>query len=186
MAKPTNMTGGLFYSERHCICYSINFHVIESHLGPIHLCFSDDKHRQAVRALENLVPGIKKIAAKEVGDPYCDMLFRKVITGRVELPDFDKNPFLRAATEFQRRVWRKICGIKPGQTITYGELASAAGSPQGARAAGLACNRNPLALIIPCHRIVAANGPGGFAVDLMIKQNLLRLENREKTKMAQA
>lgn len=91
-------------------------------------------------------------------------------------PDFDHNPFLKNGTEFQQKIWRLISLIKPGETITYGELATTAGSPGGARAVGRACNQNPLALIIPCHRVVAANGPGGFAGELAIKLKLLEIE----------
>ena len=73
-----------------------------------------------------------------------------------------------------------ISVIKPGETTTYGELATAAGSPGGARAVGQACNKNPLALLIPCHRVVAANGPGGFAGDLEMKLKLLEIEKKSE------
>ncbi|MCK4837946.1 MAG: MGMT family protein [Desulfobulbaceae bacterium] len=91
-------------------------------------------------------------------------------------PDFNHNPFLKNGTEFQQKIWRLISLIKPGETTTYGKLAIAAGSPGGGRAVGQACNQNPLALIIPCHRVVAKNGPGGFAADLAIKLQLLQME----------
>ena len=67
--------------------------------------------------------------------------------------------------------------IPYGTTITYRELAELAGSPKGSRAAGMACGANPLAVIIPCHRVVAANGLGGFAGGLAIKKALLDLEH---------
>lgn len=90
-------------------------------------------------------------------------------------PDFELNPFFGNGSDFQRKIWRLISLIGPGETTTYGELAEAAGSPGGARAAGNACNRNPLALINPCHRGVAVNGLRGFAEDLRIKRMLLEL-----------
>lgn len=62
---------------------------------------------------------------------------------------------------FQRRVWDALLQIPPGQTRTYGELARVLGSSP--RAVGGACRRNPIPLFIPCHRVVAANGDGGFA-----------------------
>ena len=61
-------------------------------------------------------------------------------------------------TTFERRVWRELRRIRPGKPITYGELARRAGSPGAARAAGAACGRNPIAIVIPCHRVVGSTG----------------------------
>jgi len=68
--------------------------------------------------------------------------------------------------------------IPPGTTITYGELARRAGSPRAYRAAGQVMARNPIPLVIPCHRVVAAGGPGGYAGGLAMKARLLALESR--------
>jgi len=71
-------------------------------------------------------------------------------------------PLAPAGTPFQRRVWQGITAIGPGQTRTYGELADSLHS--GPRAVGNACGANPYPLVVPCHRVVAANrGLGGFA-----------------------
>jgi len=86
-------------------------------------------------------------------------------------------PFeLPAASPFTRRVWEILRQIPFGKTITYGELAARAGSPRGARAAGAACAANQLLLVVPCHRVVASNGLGGFALGLEWKRTLLALE----------
>jgi methylated-DNA-[protein]-cysteine S-methyltransferase len=69
-------------------------------------------------------------------------------------------PLHLAGTEFQLRVWRAIQTIPPGLTLTYGELAQCVGS--GARAVANACGANPLPLVIPCHRVTAKHGLGGF------------------------
>ena len=61
-------------------------------------------------------------------------------------------------TEFERKVWRALLRVRPGTTVTYGELARRAGYPGAARAVGGACGRNPIAVVIPCHRVVGANG----------------------------
>ncbi len=61
-------------------------------------------------------------------------------------------------TEFERKVWRALQRVRPGTTVTYGELAQSAGYPGAARAVGGACGRNPIAVVIPCHRVVGANG----------------------------
>ncbi len=79
-------------------------------------------------------------------------------------------------TSFQRRVWRALQAIPFGETITYGELARRVGKPRAARAVGAANGANPIAIIIPCHRVVAANGSGGYAGGLSIKRSLLALE----------
>ncbi len=61
-------------------------------------------------------------------------------------------------TEFQRRVWASLCEIPYGETISYGELARWVGNPKASRAVGLANGRNPVAIIVPCHRVIGANG----------------------------
>ena len=86
-------------------------------------------------------------------------------------------PLAPAGTEFQRRVWAALRDIPYGQTISYGTLAARAGSPRAFRAAGQACHRNPLVIIIPCHRVVGKDGRlTGFGGGLDIKDFLLRLE----------
>lgn len=79
-------------------------------------------------------------------------------------------------TDFQRRVWQKLFTIFYGRTKTYGEIARMVGC-KSARAVGQAIGRNPIALIIPCHRVVGVNGSlGGYAYDLNRKKQLLELE----------
>jgi methylated-DNA-[protein]-cysteine S-methyltransferase len=80
-------------------------------------------------------------------------------------------------TPFQRSVWKAISTVGFGTTITYGELARRAGSPGSARAAGAATGRNPIGIIVPCHRIMGANGAlTGYAGGLERKRALLELE----------
>jgi len=81
-------------------------------------------------------------------------------------------------TAFQMKVWKGITKIPFGATMTYGDVAAMAGCPKGARAIGQAMHRNPLPLIFPCHRVVAANGLGGFGGGLELKRYLLNRENR--------
>ena len=81
-------------------------------------------------------------------------------------------------TPFQRSVWKAICGVAYGETISYGELARRAGHPGSARAAGAATGRNPIGIIVPCHRIVGSNGDlTGYAGGLARKRALLELES---------
>ena len=80
-------------------------------------------------------------------------------------------------TPFQRAVWKTIAKVGFGETITYGELAKRAGHPGSARAAGAATGRNPISIIVPCHRIMGANGSlTGYAGGLKKKRALLALE----------
>ena len=86
-------------------------------------------------------------------------------------------PLSPAGTDFQRTVWRALQRIPYGETRTYGEIAEAAGRPGAARAVGTANHRNPLPIIIPCHRVVGANGQlCGFGGGLDVKRQLLELE----------
>ena len=89
-------------------------------------------------------------------------------------------PIRMVGTPFQQRVWRALQRIPYGTTCTYGEIATAIGNPRASRAVGMACNRNPLLLIVPCHRVVGANGKlTGFAYGADAKQWLLELERKQ-------
>lgn len=80
-------------------------------------------------------------------------------------------------TEFQRRVWDALRQIPYGSVVTYGELAERIGNAKAARAVGLANNRNPLAIFVPCHRVIGANGRlVGYAGGMSFKRSLLELE----------
>lgn len=82
-------------------------------------------------------------------------------------------------TEFQRSVWTALRAIPHGETRTYGQLAAAVGKPKAVRAAGLANGQNPIAVIVPCHRVIGANGTlTGYAGGLERKQWLLAHESR--------
>lgn len=89
--------------------------------------------------------------------------------------DFDL-PLQLHGSEFQQRIWQQLRRIPYGQVSSYGEVALDAGYPRAARAVGNACNRNHLAIVVPCHRVVAANSLGGFGHRMDIKLHLLRLE----------
>jgi len=88
-------------------------------------------------------------------------------------------PLAPAGTSFQRDVWSAIAGVPFGATITYVELARRCGRPSATRAAGAATGRNPVTLIIPCHRIVGSDGAlTGYAGGVDRKRALLALESR--------
>ncbi len=85
-------------------------------------------------------------------------------------------PFALHGTEFQVAVWNAIRQIPYGEVRSYGEVAWMAGYPRAARAVGTACRKNPLLLIVPCHRVVASDGLGGYGGRPDIKRAILRLE----------
>jgi methylated-DNA-[protein]-cysteine S-methyltransferase len=86
-------------------------------------------------------------------------------------------PLAPAGTSFQLRVWQALCAIPYGETLSYGELAQRLGLSGGARAVGLANGANPLPVVVPCHRVIGANGAlTGFGGGLDIKRSLLALE----------
>jgi methylated-DNA-[protein]-cysteine S-methyltransferase len=96
-----------------------------------------------------------------------------------ELTDFSVPLSVRRGTEFERAVWRQMTLIPYGEMRTYGYVATAVGDPSAARAVGVACNRNPIPVIVPCHRIVGAGGKlVGFGGGLPRKRHLLELEAR--------
>lgn len=90
---------------------------------------------------------------------------------------FDLPLDLSAGTEFQQRVWRALQDIAPGQTRSYRDLAQIIGRPQAVRAVGAAVGRNPLSIVVPCHRVLGSDGSlTGYAGGLERKRALLRLE----------
>ena len=88
-------------------------------------------------------------------------------------------PLAPVGTEFQMRCWDALLEVPYGETRSYGDIARAAGSPKGFRAVGMANNRNPIAIIIPCHRIIGSDGKlVGYGGGLDIKVFLLELERK--------
>ncbi len=95
-----------------------------------------------------------------------------------ELHDFDLT-LSPQGTAFQLAVWSALREIPYGRTISYGELARRVGNPNASRAVGLANGSNPIAIIVPCHRVIGANGKlTGFGGGLPVKEHLLALERR--------
>jgi len=95
-----------------------------------------------------------------------------------ELREFEL-PLAAEGTPFQQRVWRALCDIPYGKTISYGELARRIGQPTASRAVGLANGQNPIAIVVPCHRVIGANGTlTGYGGGLERKRWLLAHEGK--------
>lgn len=119
-------------------------------------------------------------AAITAHEPRCDVLDQA--KGQLEayfageLTSFDL-PLRPRGTAFQQRVWQALTGVPFGQTVSYGTIAQTIENPKGVRAVGMANSKNPIAIVIPCHRIIGANGTlTGYAGGLDKKEWLLRHE----------
>ena len=116
-------------------------------------------------------------AGENSADPLTAEAFRQLdeyFAGNRRAFDLPLKP---AGTPFQLRVWAALRRIPYGKTATYGEIAAAVGCPKGARAVGMANNRNPIAIFIPCHRVIGADGKlVGYASGLDTKRKLLDLD----------
>ncbi|MEU8226035.1 methylated-DNA--[protein]-cysteine S-methyltransferase [Kribbella sp. NPDC048915] len=96
-----------------------------------------------------------------------------------ELQEFTLPLSVRGGSDFERAVWKQLTRIPYGEMQTYGDVAKAVGDAGAARAVGTACNRNPLAIVVPCHRVVGAGGKMvGFGGGIPTKRHLLELEAR--------
>lgn len=131
------------------------------------LDFVDAKYAPGIgeEAIEDALAAPLRDCARQVAEYFAGE------RGRFELP------LAPRGTAFQARVWQAICRVPYGATLSYAQLAARAGAPGCARAAGAATGRNPLALVVPCHRIVASSGSlTGYAGGLARKRHLLALE----------
>jgi methylated-DNA-[protein]-cysteine S-methyltransferase len=153
--------------------------------------------------------GALKLVASDEG--LVAVLWEQERPGRVNLPDLVENPahplLLRTEKElneyfsrtrksftvpldmrgtfFQKQVWEALLGIPFGETRTYGQLANQLGNPKATRAVGAANGRNPIAIIVPCHRVIGFSGNlTGFAGGLDAKDHLLKLEGCGETLVA--
>lgn len=150
-------------------------------------------HAQAVCGVwfadAHRVPGwmlaspVTDVQAPEALDPATKLIqeaIRQINTYLAgELQAFDLPLDVSWATPFQQAVWRKLLGIAWGQTATYADVALAIGKPQAVRAVGTAIGRNPMSLLVPCHRVVGAQGQlAGYSGGLHRKQALLELESQ--------
>lgn len=134
----------------------------------IHLSF-DRECQQAACGPEPL--GTVDLAKQK---EICAFLLRTLQGTATAFPQ--NSPFIQRGTPFQHRVWRALSRIPFATTRTYGDIGRELGNPQLARAVGQACHKNPLPIIIPCHRVVGSSGLGGFAGGSGIKKALLAYE----------
>jgi len=155
----------------------IHYRTIDSPIGPLTLAGRGsvltnlrmvDQTYEPSRADWSLEPGAFAEAVDQLGAYFAG-----------ELTDFDLELDLRG-TEFQQRVWKALLTIPYGETRSYGEIAQQIGAAGSARAVGLANGHNPIAIVVPCHRVIGAGGSlTGYGGGLDRKRTLLELERHQ-------
>lgn len=158
--------------------HSISYTQIESPIGPL-LLAADDTGLREILFVHGRHPAKPDPSWQEDPAPLQPAIRQLDAYFAGELETFDL-PLAPEGTPFQQSVWRELCGIPFGQTISYGELAQRIGNPKASRAVGLANGSNPIPIVIPCHRVIGSNGKlTGYGGGLPIKEKLLALERRQ-------
>lgn len=146
----------------------------EMPIGPLVICEEEDKITEIYLTNSD---NNKEIEEKET--PLIKLVKEQLIdyfNGERKKFDF---PINMKGTEFQVKVWEALMTIPFGETCSYKEIATKIGNPKASRAVGMANNKNPLLIVVPCHRVIGTNGSlVGYACGLHVKENLLRLEGR--------
>lgn len=126
-----------------------------------------------VRGTFDRVAGIRNGVPSQISE-----VLQRYLEGEVDL--LTTIAVQQPGSPFRQRVWESMREIPAGEVATYGELATDAGSPGAARAAGTTCGSNQIALFVPCHRVVASNGIGGYQFGLDLKQDLQEFEAKSR------
>ena len=142
----------------------------ESSIGNLEIICENDK-LISLKLTEN--PIQRTIETDFIKKIKCQL--GEYFLGKRKIFDIKLNP---EGTDFQKYVWKELLKIPYGQTMSYSDIAEKIGSKRAQRAVGSACNKNPVVIIIPCHRVISKNGKlGGFAYGNSVKQKLLEIEN---------
>jgi methylated-DNA-[protein]-cysteine S-methyltransferase len=151
---------------------------IESPVGPL-LLVADDAGLHEILFVNGRHPAQPESSWIEDPAPLTETIrqLQAYFAGDLETFNLQLAP---EGTPFQLEVWRRLCDIPYGETISYGELAGRIGNPKASRAVGLANGSNPIPIVIPCHRVIGSNGKlTGYGGGLPIKEKLLALEKRQ-------
>lgn len=147
--------------------------LLHSGRGLSRLCFSEEAFARALRGSEG--PLLKDYT------PFREVVKRLEAYFAGERVDFSTLVLDLKGSLFDVRVWKTLQKIPYGEVRTYGWVADKVGRPGGARAVGQACRRNPLPIIVPCHRVIRGSGEvGGYSGGKGVKEALLRIEGYEK------
>lgn len=156
--------------------------VIDSEIGPLTLVAEDGAIMGLYMHLQRHRPGDDRLGERDrrgrESEPFKTLADQLDAYFAGELTRFDV-PLAPRGSEFQQRVWAALQEIPYGETESYGQLAERIGSPNAARAVGLANGKNPISIVIPCHRVVGSGGNlTGYGGGLDRKKQLLDLELR--------
>jgi methylated-DNA-[protein]-cysteine S-methyltransferase len=155
-----------------------SYTIMKSPIGPLMLA-GDERGLRLVHFMTGRRPKSPRRDWIEDKAPFKEVVRQLVAYFDGKLKDFDL-PLILDGTAFQLLVWNNLRKIPYGETISYGQLAKRIGSPDAARAVGLANGSNPIPIIIPCHRVIGSNGDlTGFGGGLPTKKKLLALESRQ-------
>ncbi|MCW8377531.1 methylated-DNA--[protein]-cysteine S-methyltransferase [Streptomyces justiciae] len=149
--------------------------VIDSPYGPLTLVATDGILSNLYMTDQRHRPAQETFGARD-DRPFGEAIDQLEAYFAAELKEFTLELHLHG-TPFQRSVWEQLLRIPYGETRSYGELAAALGNPGASRAVGLANGKNPISIIVPCHRVVGSNGSlTGYGGGLERKQRLLDFE----------
>lgn len=158
----------------------MNYTQIESPVGPL-LLAGDDAGLRQILFVKGRTPARADPSWTENRSRFKETVRQLHSYFAGELEEFDL-PLAPEGTAFQLKVWKRLCDIPYGETISYGELARRLDNPNASRAVGLANGSNPIPIVIPCHRVIGSNGKlTGYGGGLPIKEKLLALERRQLT-----
>ena len=139
----------------------------------LHLHFAPEPGRHFFLRFQKYVGRFKEKEAPFSWEGALQKVLEGYFSGRLKRPSF---PLLLLGTPFEKQVWEIVKSIPYGEVRTYSWVAERLGNPGARRAVGRALAANPVPIFVPCHRIVARHGPGGFSQGLKIKRKLLLLE----------
>jgi len=152
--------------------------IFDSPIGPLTAVENDAGLAAVYMAVHKRRPALETFGARVAGSPVLDAAAEQLGEYFAGQRREFSVPLAAAGSEFQHRVWAALREIPYGELRTYGELAAMLGDPSMAQAVGSANGRNPISIIVPCHRVVGADGSlVGYAGGLERKQFLLELEN---------
>jgi methylated-DNA-[protein]-cysteine S-methyltransferase len=160
-----------------------HYNIFETRFGWIGLTGSTAGVSQVIlpqQSPDDVLILINATNARQDKNAFSDLIQRLMRYFNGEIIQFMDQLDLSKATTFEKLVWQAARQIPRGQTRSYGWIAKRIGKPNAARAVGQALGRNPIPILIPCHRVISSNGElGGFTGGIDIKQTLLNLEKKQ-------